>query len=172
MRLSMAVPPSRPLPGHAVRRSRQSGFTLIELLVVLAIMASATAGASLALRDSDHVRIEREADRLAALLEAARAQSRASGIPVRWQPSGEGFAFTGLPETSTLPLTWLEPTIVVSGGTAQALRSNNILLVLGPEPVLPAQTLTIAIAGKPQVQRTLATDGVRPFRPVAAGVAP
>lgn len=156
----------------AAPRRRLRGFTLIELLVVLAIMAIATAGATLALRDSDHTRIEREADRLAALLEAARAQSRASGIPVRWQPEGDGFVFAGLPETSTLPREWLAPTLVLSGGTAQMLRSENIELVLGPEPVLPAQTLTIAIAGKPQVRRTVATDGVRPFRLMVEGPAP
>ena len=36
--------------------SRPSGFTLLELLVVVAIMALATAGVSLALRDDPHSR--------------------------------------------------------------------------------------------------------------------
>lgn len=148
------------------RRGLLRGFTLIELLVVLAIMAIATAGATLALRDSDQTRIEREADRLAALLEAARAQSRASGIPVRWQAASDGFVFAGLPETDKLPRQWLAPTQVIAGSTLQTLRSENVELILGPEPVLPAQTLTIAIAGKPRLRRTVATDGVRPFRPV------
>lgn len=147
--------------------ARLQGFTLIELLVVLAIMAIATAGASLALRDSDQTRIEREADRLAALLEAARAQSRASGLPVRWQATADGFVFAGLPANNALPQQWLAPVTVISGGTPQALRTQGVELVLGPEPVLPPQTLTIAIADKPQVRRTLATDGVQPFRPRA-----
>ena len=61
------------------------GFTLLELLVVVAIIAFATAGVSFALRDSSATQLEREAQRLAAILEAARAQSRGSGVAVRWQ---------------------------------------------------------------------------------------
>ena len=57
---------------------RTGGFTLLELLVVVAIMALAMAGVGLALRDSGQTQLEREAERLAALLEAGRAQSRAS----------------------------------------------------------------------------------------------
>ena len=55
------------------------GFTLIELLVVIAIIAIATAGVGLALRNTGQENLDREAERLSALLEAARAQSRASG---------------------------------------------------------------------------------------------
>lgn len=40
------------------------GFTLLELLVVLAIMAVATAGVGLAMRDSSQSRLEREGQRL------------------------------------------------------------------------------------------------------------
>jgi general secretion pathway protein H len=50
-----------------------AGFTLIELLVVVALIAIATASLSLALRDPAESQLRREADRLAALLEAARA---------------------------------------------------------------------------------------------------
>ena len=65
------------------------GFTLLELLVVVAIIAIATAGVSFALRDSEATQLEREAQRLAALLESARAQSRSSGVPVRWYATPE-----------------------------------------------------------------------------------
>jgi type II secretion system protein H len=47
------------------------GFTLIEMLVVLAIIAIGTAGVSLSLRDSAQSALERDAQRLAALLESA-----------------------------------------------------------------------------------------------------
>src|SRR5215212_5523953 len=48
------------------------GFTLIELMVVVAVIAIATAVASLALRDPAASKLEHEAARLASLLESAR----------------------------------------------------------------------------------------------------
>jgi general secretion pathway protein H len=54
-------------------------LTLLELMVVIAIMGLATAGVSLAMRDTAGEQLSREAERLAALLEAGRAASRASG---------------------------------------------------------------------------------------------
>jgi type II secretion system protein H len=70
---------------------RQQGLTLLELLVVLAIIGFAMAGVSLALRDSSQTQLEREAQRLVAVLEAARAQSRTSGIALIWQATPDGF---------------------------------------------------------------------------------
>jgi len=52
-------------------------------MVVVAIIALGTAVASLALRDNEGAVLARDAERLAALLESARAQSRAAGVPVR-----------------------------------------------------------------------------------------
>jgi len=68
---------------------RARGFTLIELLIVVAIVAVASAVATLALRDPQASALEQEADRLSALLEAARAESRASGLPLLWVPAKE-----------------------------------------------------------------------------------
>ena len=64
------------------------GFTILELLVVITIIALATGMTMLALRDGQQQRLEQEAVRLAALLEAARMESRASGRPVMWRPLG------------------------------------------------------------------------------------
>ena len=61
------------------------GFTLLELLVVVALIAVATAGVSLSLRDSAQSALQRDAERLAVLLETGRAQARANGLPVVWR---------------------------------------------------------------------------------------
>src|SRR3954464_6614505 len=88
------------------------GFTLVELLVVITIIAIATAGVSFALRDSQATQLEREGQRLAALLESARAQSRATGVPVRWYVTPGGFHFDGV-QPGALPEQWLSPTTQV-----------------------------------------------------------
>ena len=144
------------------RRTRSSGFTLIELLMVVAIMAIATAGVGLALRDTSGTALEREAQRLAVLLESARAQSRMTASPVRWRPTATGFSFEGLAPTSAFPSTWL-------GQDVQAAGAG--IVVLGPEPVIGPQQIRLVSISQPSRSLTLATDGVRPFSVVTDGAA-
>jgi general secretion pathway protein H len=145
----------------ACGRSRSSGFTLIELLVVVALIAITSATISLALRDPAELQLQREAQRLAALLETARAESRASGLAVRWIPRGtkaeEDFHFAGLPRTLQLPSRWLGEPVAVQIENASAA---NPALILGPEPVIPAQRLRLQLGSQRVV---LATDGLAAF---------
>ena len=134
-------------------RDRNFGFTLLELLVVVAIIAIASAGVSFALRDSADTQLEREAQRLAALLESARAQSRTTGRPVRWQAIAGGFRFDGLPP-DTLPGQWLAPTTVVTGPA---------VLLLGPEPIIGRQQVVLTAATPGGRSLRVGTDGLRPF---------
>ncbi len=137
------------------------GFTLLELMVVVAIMALATAGVGLALRDSSHTQLEREAQRLVALLESARAQSRMSANPVIWRPMATGFTFEGLP-SEAMPSQWLGSDVRETG---------PVRLVLGPEPIIGAQRVQLMSLSQPADRVTIATDGVRPFRVVSDGSA-
>jgi general secretion pathway protein H len=137
------------------------GFTLLELLLVVAIVATASVGVSLSMRDSAQARLETEAQRLAAILESARAQSRASGVPVRWRATSNGFTLEGLtPDTTNaLPQTWLE-----SGVAASSERP----LLLGPEPLIPPQSVRLWLTERPQTALRVTTDGIRPFAVQAA----
>jgi general secretion pathway protein H len=132
------------------------GFTLLELLVVVAIIAMASAGVSFALRDSAATQLEREAQRLAALLESARAQSRTSGVVVRWHTTEQGFRFEGVPP-NTLPEQWLADTTRVQG---------TAMLVLGPEPIIGRQAVVLTSTTQPERRLQIATDGLRPFAAV------
>ena len=159
---------------------RQHGLTLLELLVVLAIIGVAMAGVSLSLRDSSQTQLEREAQRLVAILEAARAQSRTSGIALMWQATPEGFVIR--PALPTKPIatrteTWLTAgtQAVVSAATASssalALANNTApanLVVLGPEPILTPARITLSVSAanntKATPALTIGTDGLRPFQ--------
>jgi general secretion pathway protein H len=129
-----------------------SGFTLIELLVVLAIVAIASAGVVLTLRDSTATDLERDAQRLGAVLASARAQSRMQGTPVWWRPSPNGFLIDGL-QPPQAAQTWLSPNT----------KSSSPAVVLGPEPVIDAQTIVLESRRQAATRVQLSTDGLRPF---------
>ena len=144
-----ALPPAR----HAL------GFTLIELLVVIALIAIGTAAVSFSLRDTAQTVLERDAERLAALFESARARSRSSGVPVQWHPVVEGsnsaasnnsFVFEGLPP-QTLPAQWL---------SSQTQVAANSLILLGPDPIIGPQNVMLR---SQDFQLWVSTDGIRPF---------
>jgi len=148
--------------GKTLALARNVGFTLLELLVVVAIMALATAGVGLALRDSSQTQLEREAQRLSALLESARAQSRMTAAPVRWTSTATGFRFDGTNGT-TLPTQWLGDDVVVAPTAS---------LSLGPEPIIGPQSLRLASRSHPERSLTITTDGVGPFAVVADSATP
>lgn len=131
-------------------------------MVVVAIIAIGTAGVVFAIPDGAQTALERDAQRLAALLDSARAQSRASGLSITWHATADGFMFEGLPQTrnkstgemavlSTLPNNWLNP------GTSADPATR---LALGPEPIIARQEVVLSNAGR---TLTVATDGLRPF---------
>lgn len=150
------------------------GFTLLELLVVIAIVALASAVTALALRDPDATRLEREGQRLATLLEAGRARSRALGLPIQWRPAprdpagatADGprvdFHFDGLPSGSDLPQRWLAQD--ADTPLQVELPRGQTGVLLGPEPVIGAQRIALRVGNQRLV---LATDGLGPFAVVA-----
>jgi general secretion pathway protein H len=159
--------------GHRAARAlnRARGFTLIELLVVLVLVAIGAAVVSLALRDGSATKLEEEGARLAALLEGARAEARASGVLVRWTPGRaedsmgagsagqeEAFRFEGLPVSVNMPRRWLDPRV-----TAQIVGATS--LVLGPDAIVPAQRVVLSLDDR---RIEIGTDGLAPFAIKAA----
>ena len=148
---------------------------MVELLIVIAIIAVAVALVSVALPDGDAARLEEEGERLTALLELARAESRVTGAPVHWVPSAADdpgdtrgavgapvhFRFVGLSAALALPSRWLDDRI-----SAQVEGSRS--LVLGPAAILPAQRVVLRLA---QRRLVLLSDGLGPFAVADAAAA-
>ncbi len=123
-------------------------------MVVIAIIAFATLGVSLALPDPARSDLDKEATRLASLLDTARAYSRATGLPVVWQITETGFKFDGLPASGIALLEkeshWLSPKV----------SSSTLKVLLGPEPIIAAQEVRLSLG---DAQTRIATDGLQPF---------
>jgi len=168
---------------------RQRGLTLLELLVVLAIIGFAMAGVSLSLRDSRQTQLEREAQRLMAVLEAARAQSRTSGVALIWETTPEGFvirpaqALSNATQTNTATSaskvlasrteTWLTlgtQAVVSPLGTSGNNTPTANTIVLGPEPIITPARITLSApeprSGQTSPTLSVASDGLRPFQVV------
>lgn len=156
------------------KRRHGSGFTLLELLVVIAIIGLATAAVTLAMRPNVAGQLEQEAERLAALLEAARGRSRLSGVPIVWRSTPQGFVF----ESSTadlvkdLPKQWLSSSASIqaltedSNGQLQTTNQGAASLRLGPEPIIAAQSLRLQSrdeSGQVLATRRVFTNGLLPF---------
>ena len=146
--------------GSSPPRAAQAGFTLIELLMVVALIAIASAVASLALRDPASTQLDHEAVRLVALLEGARAEARAAGLAVYWHAESgakseeaNSFRFVGLPGEERRPTRWLNDAVSAEIVGAKAVQ-------LGPEPVIGAQRIVLRLQTR---QVALVTDGLSPF---------
>lgn len=139
---------------------------MIELMVVIAIIAIGVALTSLALRDGASTRLERDGERLAALLETARAESRVTGLPARWVPAARPddapFRFVGLSAGRQMPETWLDAEV-----RAQVIGAPAV--VLGPEAILPPQRIVLALQER---RIEVASDGLGAFTVRAAEATP
>lgn len=140
------------------RRSVSRGFTLLELMVVVAMIAITVSVVSFAVPDPSSTRLEREAARLVAILESARMQARSGALTVLWVPKTKGdeadYQFIGLPPALMPPLRWLTPEV-----RAEVVGSGSI--VLGPEPVIGAQSLVLRLEDR---QLVIGTDGLGAFQ--------
>jgi general secretion pathway protein H len=139
----------------AIKKVR--GFTLLELLVVITVIALGTAGVALAMRDAGQTSLEREALRLSALLDAARSQSRASGVMVTWEAvqdnaSTPAMRWRGLRSKEPLPTQWLN---------TQTRATTPRVVVLGPDPVIAPQRVRLTLGTE---RRDVVTDGVGSFK--------
>lgn len=138
------------------KKSFNNGFTLLELMVVISIIAIASVGVILSLPNEDSVKLEREAQRLASLLDSGRAQSRASGLEVKWQMTETGFKFEGISSNSKSELSqftnWMQEGVTVVGEKKE--------IILGPEPILEKQKILLQLADQKVL---VSTDGLHPF---------
>ncbi len=136
---------------------RNQGFTLLELLVVLALVAIGSSLVVLSMRDAAQHQLPQEADRLIAVLEAAKAQARSTSTPLRWQANEQGFSISPLVGGEPQAMDWLHL------GT----RAEPSVWVISAEPVQAPVQLQLRQASRTSGQfqtLTLGSDGVSAFK--------
>jgi general secretion pathway protein H len=132
------------------------GFTLIELMVVLLVLALCSSLVVMSTRNTAQQTLEREADRLVNVLEAARAQARSNSTALLWQSDAQGYSVRALtdPESQTKVHQWYVP------GT----RSEPSTWVISAEPVQAAVRLSLLLEGATSERVSIATDGAASYK--------
>jgi general secretion pathway protein H len=135
--------------------ARQSaGFTLLELLLVLAIIALGSAAVTLSLRDSPQNRLQMEAERLIAVLEASRADARASNTTLLWRADDKGFEVQTLPASDTAfhAMAW----------KYKGTQATPTDVLISAEPIQALTTLTLRHGSGASLK--IGTDGAAAFK--------
>lgn len=133
---------------------RRGGFTLIELLVVLAIIGVVATAVTVVAPPGEAARTRAEARRLAALLESAMRESRASGHAIAWSAERGGYAFWQRGEdgdwVTYAPQSVYRPRALAERIELAALRVDGRALARGERVLFPPRGL------RPRVSATMA----------------
>jgi general secretion pathway protein H len=123
-------------------------------LVVLAIIALASATVSLSLRDSAQNQLQSEAERLIAVLEATRADARASNSAMRWHANNTGFeVHTQTNKGDTVhAMAWLYP----------GIQASPTDVLISAEPIQARTTVTLRHDNGASLN--IGSDGAAPFK--------
>jgi len=135
-------------------RMRQSGFTLIEVLVTLVLVAVLSTMLVIVASPSAAAQARTEGRRLAALIELALAEARASGQSIAWSPVPGGYAFfrraedggwVGFADDSVYRRRSLPDGVLLRDVTVEAhpLREGE-RIVMSPYGLAGAMTATVA----------------------------
>ena len=122
--------------------------------MVLALIAVASATVSLSLRDSAQNQLQSEAERLIAVLEATRADARASNSAMRWHADNTGFVVQALPANG--------PAIHSMAWLYTGVHATPVDVLISAEPIQARTTLTLRHDNGASLR--IGTDGASPIK--------
>jgi general secretion pathway protein H len=140
---------------------QKAGFTLIELLVVLAILAVVASAVAISAVPGEADAAREDARRLAALLEAAMRDSRASGRGIAWSAERQGYAFWYRGEDGD----WtLYPRSSLYRPRALAGRTELTVVLIDGRSLAPGERVVFAPRGlRSELRATVAAPGAQFF---------
>lgn len=139
-----------------MNRYKVQGFTLLELMVVVTVIAIGTAGVGLALRDGAQGRVEIDAQRLAVVLELARAQALLKRRTVDVEVRNNGIVVHDASQKEVK--TWLDVDTLV-----KSTSSEPKLITISAEPFIAPDEVFLTSRANPEIAIRVASDGVGPF---------
>lgn len=134
---------------------RARGFTLLEVLVVGVLIAILATLVSVKLAPDDRARLRDEAARLTALLTQARDEAVATGSPIGWRGSAEGYRFYRRADDRSWvvierdeafrPRAFAAPIRLVDLDIGAQKAAPEHLIVMSPAAVNPAFRITLGL---------------------------
>lgn len=151
--MGSVIPGARKLIGSARSSWRARGFTLLELLVVLVIVGLVLGFVSINAIQSEQQALQKEAQRIALLLQLAREEAIVRNRPIAFEADSNSYRFLvrdeeewhALPQDDLLrERSFPRPPVTLTMSPARPAEDGPLRIIFGREPVDKPFVLTLS----------------------------